>query len=144
MWFAFRKLLENGEIILFNDERLKRQLSGRYYKPTDSGPLKLESKIVARSKGHLSPDRADATILVFSNYRSQFTDNVERLPIPARPTPPEAVMPMFTLAEHAKRQSSPDEYSKYYGDDSGSERRPNYTHLRQLIEEHNNKIRQTV
>lgn len=85
IWFTFNKWLENGEIILLPDERLKRQLSTRYYVANDSR-YRLESKLQARAKGHPSPDRADAVVLAFSGYRSRFVEGVpdDRLPLPPR------------------------------------------------------------
>ncbi len=103
IWFTFNKWLENGEIILSNDERLKRQLSTRYYVATDNR-YRLESKLQARAKGHPSPDRADAVVLAFSHYRSRFTDGV---PDDKQPLPPRVVSQPpsggdFTLASHAR------------------------------------------
>lgn len=71
MWFNFGKILQTGEILLSNDDKANRQLASRYYKITDKNKHQLESKMSARLKGHPSPDRADARVLCFSNYRSQ-------------------------------------------------------------------------
>ena len=81
MWFKFGKLLETGEILLTRvveyagkqseDDRLGRQLSTRYYKITDGNKHKLESKLQARAAGRPSPDRADAVVLAFSDYKTK-------------------------------------------------------------------------
>lgn len=139
-WFHFRKLLENGEILLVNDERLKRQLSTRYYKQTETNKLQLESKLQARSKGHPSPDRADALVLAFSGYRSKFTTEGIELPMPAKKVDEQPIQPVFTIKEYAKRQSEgKDPYAGYYG--NGNEQRRNITELQRLVKEHNDRIR---
>jgi len=141
LWFQFAKLVESGEVLLPNDERLKRQLSTRYYKQTDKNKLLLESKLQARVKGHPSPDRADATVLSFSNYRTRLGDFVREekdLPLPprAKPGPPQ---PIFTLKEQVKRVAPKDEFEKfYYGKE---DTRKNLSELQQLVKEHNDRVR---
>lgn len=141
LWFDFRNHLEAGEILLPNDERLRNQLSSRYYKQTESNKIQLESKLQARAKGHPSPDRADALVLAFSNYRSKLTvdENAEKKepPIPARPVESAETAQPFTLKEHAKRQNeSNDEFKRYYGG-SATSKNIDRDFLRQQIEEFN-------
>lgn len=141
LWFTFNRFLENGEILLPDDRQLKTQLSARYYKQTEGNKLLLESKLQARAKGHPSPDRADACILAFSNYKTKLEAGevkVEDLPIPPRPTEKER-FDSFTLKQHAKEHSEKDDYKKYYG--GGDDRRKNIDELKQLIREHNEKIK---
>lgn len=117
-WFNLGKLMEGGELLLLDEERLKRQLSTRYYKQTDTNKIALESKIQARAKGHPSPDRAEAVVLAFSNYKTKLGDEPlkeDELPMPALPKREEQAQ-NFTLKEHAKKQSGEhDMYSRYYG-----------------------------
>lgn len=142
MWFNFGKLVEGGEILLCDDERLKRQLTSRYYKQVESGKLQLESKLQARAKGHPSPDRADALVLAFSEYKTQLAD--ERPLEPPLPKRPEQEPPPndFSLKAYCKAQAgTKDEYEKYYGG-PGVERRHNITELQQLVKEFNDRKRQ--
>lgn len=69
LWFHVRKLMECNEIILRKEQTLITQLSSRYYKINANGIHQLVSKIESRSKGYPSPDRADAFILAFWDYR---------------------------------------------------------------------------
>lgn len=67
LWFNYARLLKEGQLVLLDDAVQTNQLSSRYYKKSEPlGRLILESKKMARSKGHGSPDRADATILAFA------------------------------------------------------------------------------
>lgn len=103
LWFQFNKLLENREILLPDDKRLREQLSTRYYKQTDTNKIQLESKLQARSKGHPSPDRADAVILTFSNYKSKIDDESGKRE-PAIPTKVEPVRTgEFTMKDYVRR-----------------------------------------
>lgn len=68
MWFNFNKILENVEIILIDEDILRRQICNRYYKLDADNIAHLESKQQARSKGRKSPDRADALMLCFHKY----------------------------------------------------------------------------
>ena len=71
LWFTLGKLIECGDIILPQDSKLQKQLASRYYVVTPNNKLQLESKKQARSKGHPSPDRADAFVLAFADYRGK-------------------------------------------------------------------------
>lgn len=104
LWFTFGKLLENREIILIDDKKLREQLSTRYFKHQElTNKILLESKLQARSKGHPSPDRADAVILAFSTYQSKLKDDVERKPaIPQSEAKP-ILTGEFTLRSQVER-----------------------------------------
>jgi len=68
MWFNFAIFLKNLDLVLFDDDALKRQLATRYYmQGAVHGKIVLESKRVARAKGHGSPDRADGTVLALAD-----------------------------------------------------------------------------
>lgn len=69
MWFSFRKYCENREIILSGDDLSNRQLSTRQYKIIADGRHWLIPKAEAKAKGQTSPDRADAHILAFADYK---------------------------------------------------------------------------
>ena len=133
LWFRFRALLEQNEVWLVNDDKLKRQLSTRFYTITPDNKHQLESKLSARSKGHPSPDRADAVILAYWDYEAlssaftapkPFKDDMVKKP----------VVKKFTLREHAKRD-----------DQSTWTRTPsktfNFSPIRNFIEEHNERVR---
>jgi hypothetical protein len=74
-WFKVRELLEKREIILDPNETteglLVKQLSGRHYKLVDGKIHQMLSKPEEKSKGFLSPDRADSFIYCFWGYKSQ-------------------------------------------------------------------------
>ena len=69
LWFSVGKLIEYGEIMVPKETKLRKQLASRYFVVTPQNKLQLESKKQARSKGHVSPDRADAFVLAFADYR---------------------------------------------------------------------------
>ena len=69
LWFSVGKLIEYGEIMVPKESKLRKQLASRYFVVTPQNKLQLESKKQARSKGHVSPDRADAFVLAFADYR---------------------------------------------------------------------------
>jgi len=139
MWFWFGKLLERSEIwFAVDDERLIRQLSTRYYKITDKNKHQLESKLQARSKGHPSPDRADAVVLCFSNYKSKLEDlsvvPEEERPFKLPDLPPNK--PIFTLKEWSQKESN-DPLAGF-----NMIRKPkDIKRLQALISEHNSKIK---
>lgn len=62
-WFNFQRIADKL-LFAIKDEALRNQLANRYYTML-SGKARLEDKRRARSIGHRSPDRADATILAF-------------------------------------------------------------------------------
>lgn len=71
IWSKFNRLVEEGVIILLNDEKLYSQLASRKYKDSVAGidKLCLQSKQEMQSEGLPSPDRADAAVLAFSNVK---------------------------------------------------------------------------
>jgi hypothetical protein len=68
LWHKFSRLVEEGAIILIDDDLLYSQLSARKFKETDAGidRLQLESKETAIARGMKSPDRADAAVLAWT------------------------------------------------------------------------------
>lgn len=133
LWFNFGKLLESREILLPDDKRLREQLSTRYYKQTDTNKLQLESKLQARSKGHPSPDRADAVILAFSNYKSKLADDTgERKPaIPVKDEPVRTGE--FTMQDYVRRmEEKPLVESVIVSKD--------FSILRMFVDQHNSTI----
>ena len=64
MWFSFSRLVIEKQIELMQDKQQANQLATRFFIETGRRII-LESKTVARSKGHGSPDRADATVLAW-------------------------------------------------------------------------------
>jgi hypothetical protein len=129
LWFRFRKLLEQNELWLVDDYKLRKQLSTRFYSITPENKHQLESKIQARSKGHPSPDRADAVILAFWDYEGISTAPVVDKPF-EQPTVTKA-RSGFTLNEYAKRE----EKQVYTRTPSAGF---NFSAIKELIAEHNN------
>lgn len=67
MWTVMSRIIGECQIILPADQLLHKQLANRFYKEQPAhGKITLESKKEAKSKGHPSPDRADAMILAFT------------------------------------------------------------------------------
>lgn len=77
-WFHFGELLKRNEILLIDDKNLTTQLSTRYYKIVDGAIHQLLSKVEMRSRGYPSPDRADACVLAFSDYKSTFVEQADK------------------------------------------------------------------
>lgn len=78
IWSKFNRLVEEGVIILLDDEKLYSQLASRKYKDSTAGidKLCLQSKQEMLSEGLPSPDRADAAVLAFSNIKvAEFLDS---------------------------------------------------------------------
>ena len=76
LWFSIARHIENAEIIIPTDVTLRKQLASRYYTVTPQNKIQLESKRQAKSKGHASPDRADAFVLAFADYRGILPSHV--------------------------------------------------------------------
>lgn len=86
LWFHLRGLFERGEIFLLKDDKLIKQLAGRYYKISAAkGTHQLLSKPEQKSRGYHSPDRADAFTLCFWNYKSTFVEVPEEYQKPYEP-----------------------------------------------------------
>ncbi|HEX9232439.1 MAG TPA: hypothetical protein VF849_00030 [Blattabacteriaceae bacterium] len=71
IWSKFSRLVEEGVIILLDDDKLYSQLASRKYKESTAGidKLCLQSKLEMIAEGINSPDRADAAVLAFSNIK---------------------------------------------------------------------------
>ncbi len=77
IWNKFNRLVEEGVIILLDDDKLYSQLASRKYKESTAGidKLCLQSKQEMLAEGLPSPDRGDAAVLAFSNIKvSDFLD----------------------------------------------------------------------
>ena len=133
MWFNFRKFLENREIILSGDDLSNTQLSTRHYKVLADGRHWLVPKAEAKSKGQPSPDRADAHILCFADYKSTWKQPViEDDKKPFKVEEPVKSKPVFQQRVWAKEQEPNKGYPKV-SITKDSE------HLRYLIEQINRK-----
>ena len=78
IWHKFAKLVESGSIILIDDEKLYSQIASRKFKESTAGidKLCLQSKREMIIEGLPSPDRADATILAFTDTKvEEFINN---------------------------------------------------------------------
>lgn len=84
LYYKVRRYIELQQIIFLPDELRKKQLTNRFYLiQQSSGKLILEPKEIARVKGRKSPDRADATVLAFTQhdvplFRSRLAPKVEK------------------------------------------------------------------
>lgn len=69
LWFKFRRYVEEQCVSLLPDTVMREQFVNRYYrKQLNSDKIILERKEEAKSKGHPSPDRADASVLAFAAW----------------------------------------------------------------------------
>lgn len=85
MWATLKKLMENREVRIVNDEELVAQLSVRKYSITSTGKIMLESKKAMKDRGIKSPDRGDAVVLsCYSQNKiySTFVEKTEAIIIP--------------------------------------------------------------
>lgn len=105
-WFNFGTLLAQNELIILNDPQLIRQLSTRYYKIIDGAIHQLLSKLESRSRGYPSPDRADATVLGFSDYQSTYVSYLDaedrEEPFKEKEEEKQEIVNAFTLQKFAK------------------------------------------
>lgn len=77
MWLNFERHLPY--LRLYDDPVLRKQLSSRYYKRSDTTQkVILESKREARANGHGSPDRADAAVLALARVPIGYFNGVPR------------------------------------------------------------------
>jgi len=63
-YFHLLKLLEDGEVILPNDPKLKSQLADIRYKYTSRSQMQIETKEEMKSRGSKSPDLADTIMML--------------------------------------------------------------------------------
>lgn len=80
LWFEFKKLVEEQEVILLDEELVRKQLCNRYFNwvnKNNTTIAQLEQKAKARAKGHPSPDRADSVVLAFYKYKSTATTKLK-------------------------------------------------------------------
>jgi hypothetical protein len=66
IYFNIRRMLENDELQLPNDGKLKKELVEMRYYYNRKGQVFIESKEEARARGVKSPDRADALMMLFA------------------------------------------------------------------------------
>jgi hypothetical protein len=70
IWFRFARFIEEGLLILKDDDKLYSQLASRKYKEDKAAieKLTLQNKKEMIAEGLPSPDRADATVLALKDY----------------------------------------------------------------------------
>lgn len=73
MWGRIRKLLKDGALSIWDDDKLISQLSNRTYTVDSSGKIVLEKKEDMKKRGVSSPDIADALALALYNPTSDYT-----------------------------------------------------------------------
>lgn len=81
-WFKFARLVQENLVILpGEDSKLLDQLCNRRYKQSLSNKkIILEAKKEARAAGRLSPDRADAVVLAFTQISIQTFRDKDKTP----------------------------------------------------------------
>lgn len=67
MWGRIRKLLQDGELSIWDDAEIISQLSNRRYTVNSDGKIELERKKDMKKRGISSPDIADALALALYN-----------------------------------------------------------------------------
>lgn len=137
MWFNFGKLCESGEVWLLNDDKLQKQLATRYYRQTETNKAVLESKLQARAKGHPSPDRADACVLCYSQYKTKLADTEPTVNKPPARPEIEPVVSSFSQLDYAKREAEPKNKYERTGEHQ-------FDIYRMLVNNHNQQIKQVV
>lgn len=103
-WFDFGKLIAQKELILLDDPIVVKQLTNRFYKLVEGVVHQLLSKLEQKSRGFPSPDRADAHVLAFSDYKSTYIsphDDEEKKPILEGEEEPAKIVGDFTLQGYA-------------------------------------------
>lgn len=88
LWYKFKKLVEHQAVILIDDDKLYQQITSRKFKDTDQGvdKITLESKKSMIAAGLPSPDRADATVLCFTDLKIEdFLDKFNQVVDTATP-----------------------------------------------------------
>lgn len=104
-WFNLGNLIKRSEIILLDDPIFVKQVSSRMYKLRDGVIHQMVSKIETRNQKHPSPDRADATVLAFSNYKSTYVEIPEDKEKPFEvDEEKQEVVSTFTLKGSVKKQ----------------------------------------
>lgn len=131
IWFSVGKLIEQEEIIGIQDELLVRQLSTRYYKLLE-GKFKLLSKPEQKTKGYPSPDRADAFVYCFADYKSTFVSYIDKdgYEAPIEKEEEQKVVGAFTM----KSKSQNNDYRKAYVINEGQK---DFSELEDEITEYN-------
>lgn len=90
LWFHVRRLFEKKFVPApFHDQKLKEQLTTRYYDQLSGGKFRLEDKKEARSRTHCSPDRGDAYVLCYYSFKREYEKAEKVKPSPVAYITPE-------------------------------------------------------
>ena len=71
LWYKFARFIEEGLLILIDDDKLYKQIASRKYKEEKGAAvdkLTLQNKKEMKAEGLPSPDRADALVLAVKDY----------------------------------------------------------------------------
>ena len=109
LFFNVAKLMAKTELIIPEDKLLITQLCTRFYKINSDNISALLTKKEMRSKGFVSPDRADAFNLAFWKYKSNIPDLEAPTDSPVEELDeiPDKIVPVFDIREWANRDSKP-------------------------------------
>jgi hypothetical protein len=135
------QLFTQGEILLIGDDKLCDQLASRKYKLIGGQLHQLLSKPEQKTAEIPSPDRADACILAFSNYKSEFVSKLEDREKPfevEQEDKKEQESSAFDLRSFARRHSSPQHFSSLYNVNNGQK---DFSDLEEEIAAYNQRIR---
>jgi hypothetical protein len=106
LFFHMALLLERAELDLsVATKQTIQQLCTRYYKLTVNNLHALLSKQEQRSRGYLSPDRADALNLCFWNYKSTKVPEKDKLPFEEVEKEPDKIVGDFDLTHWAYKET---------------------------------------
>lgn len=97
MWWNLCKLIERQEIILIDEPKLRKQLAGRHYKKVQGSQHQLLDKKKEKADYGYSPDRADACVLCFSNYKPSDYEEPKEDKLPFKPSTKQRVVGDLTL-----------------------------------------------
>jgi hypothetical protein len=140
-WFNFAKLLSRFEIILLDDPQLIKQLCVRYYKIVDGAIHQLLSKIEMRSRGYLSPDRADACILAYSDYKTTFKEYDEKEEKPF--APPKEDLKDQIKSEFSLKSWANGAYDKYQGQWKRNSGQKDFSEVQDALADYNRGLQLT-
>jgi phage terminase large subunit len=135
-WFDTAKLFQNKEVSICHDQKLIKQLAGRYYKIRQDNTHILVSKIECRAKGLPSPDRADSVVLAFTDFKSFFRPS-KKVKEPFEQPKEEKPTSEFNLQEYSKR-----EVQKPVTQFFQPSNRLDFSVLKDEIKQHNERIKQ--
>lgn len=143
VFFHMRSLLELNAIILMKDDKLIKQLGGRYFKIRQDGTHQLLTKQEQKSKGYPSPDRADSVNLCFWGYTNPEVEEAQEANKPEAPyqqPEPEEPKAVFDLRRECQ-VGGMKSYDAHIKSQLSHVRRQNLSIYEDEIQQHNQRIK---